>query len=77
MLEISDLRRGEIVLCSENKEADQLSSYCEADLHLCFSIGKISHDVAQIILPLYILPNMYLRKQLLLILHACLTMHQP
>ena len=22
--------------CSENKGADQLRSYCEADLHLCF-----------------------------------------
>ena len=22
--------------CSENKDADQLRSYCEADLHLCF-----------------------------------------
>ena len=26
--------------CSENKGADQLHSYCEADLHLCFRIGK-------------------------------------
>ena len=24
--------------CSENKGADQLRSYCKADLHLCFSI---------------------------------------
>ena len=22
--------------CSENKDADQLHSYCQADLHLCF-----------------------------------------
>ena len=26
--------------CSENKGADQLRSYCEADLRLCFLIGK-------------------------------------
>ena len=26
--------------CSENKGADQLRSYCEADLRLCFRIGK-------------------------------------
>ena len=25
--------------CSENKGADQLRSYCEADLRLCFRIG--------------------------------------
>ena len=35
---------------SENKGADQLRSYCEADLRLCFRIGKIrfSHDAAHI-----------------------------
>ena len=35
--------------CSENKGADQLRSYCEADLLLCFRIGKkpVSHDAAQ------------------------------
>ena len=27
-------------LCSENKGADQLRSYCEADLRLCFPKGK-------------------------------------
>ena len=27
--------------CSENKGADQLCSYCEADLRLCFRISKI------------------------------------
>ena len=27
-------------LCSENKGADQLRSYCEADLRLSFRIGK-------------------------------------
>ena len=34
--------------CSENKGADQLRSYCEADQRLCFRIGKnpFSHDVA-------------------------------
>ena len=26
--------------CSENKDADQLRSYCEADLRLCFHISK-------------------------------------
>ena len=26
--------------CSENKGADQLRSYCEADLRLCFRIGN-------------------------------------
>ena len=26
--------------CCENKGADQLRSYCEADLRLCFRIGK-------------------------------------
>ena len=27
--------------CSENKDADQLRSYCEADLHLCFRLGRL------------------------------------
>ena len=33
-------------LCSENKGADQLRSYCAADLRLCFRICKkrFSHD---------------------------------
>ena len=39
-LAISDLRRRGIVLCSESKGADQLCSYCTADLRLCFRIGK-------------------------------------
>ena len=43
-LKFSDLRRREIVHsvypCSENKGADQLCSYCEAALRLCFHIGK-------------------------------------
>ena len=36
---------------SENKGADQLRSYCEADLHLCFRIdhNRFSHDMAQVI----------------------------
>ena len=44
MLEILDLGRRGIVLyvtCSKNKGANQLLSYCEADLRLCFRIGKI------------------------------------
>ena len=27
--------------CSENKGVDQLRSYCEADLHLCFSLCRL------------------------------------
>ena len=27
--------------CSENKGADQLRSYCEADLRLCFRLCKL------------------------------------
>ena len=27
--------------CSKNKSADQLRSYCDADLHLCFHICKM------------------------------------
>ena len=41
-------------LCSKNKGADQLRSNCEADLHVCFHIGKNpvfsrygSYDVTQ------------------------------
>ena len=36
---------------SENKGAGQLRSYCEADLRLCFRLGKIgfSHDMAHFI----------------------------
>ena len=38
--------------CSENKGADQLRGYREADLRLCFRICKsrFSHDATQIIL---------------------------
>ena len=39
-LEIPDLGSGGIVLCSENKDADQLRGYREADLRLCFRIRK-------------------------------------
>ena len=28
-------------LCSENKGADQLRSYCEADLRLCFRLCRL------------------------------------
>ena len=38
--------------CSENKGADQLHGYCEADLRLCFRICKksrFSHNEAHII----------------------------
>ena len=41
MLEISDLRRRRIVLSEQQKKGtDQLRSYSEADLRLCFCIGK-------------------------------------
>ena len=38
-------------LCSENKGADQLRSYCEADLRLCFRLCRcwFSHAAAQMI----------------------------
>ena len=35
-----------LYLSSENKDADQLCSYCTADLRLCFRMSK-KHDVAQ------------------------------
>ena len=37
--------------CSENKGADQLCSFCTADLRLCFRVGKIRvcHNVAHIL----------------------------
>ena len=37
-------------LCSEKIGADQLRSYCSADLHLCFRIciRPVSLDMAQI-----------------------------
>ena len=41
--------------CSENKGADQLRGYREADLRLCFRIYKVlfSHDAAQLIHTIY------------------------
>ena len=39
-LQIFDYDRRGTILCSENKEADQLRSYCAADLRLCFLICK-------------------------------------
>ena len=40
--------------CSENKGADQLRGYREADLRLCFRICKkpVSHDEAHLIMVL-------------------------
>ena len=37
-------------LCNENKDADQLRGYREADLRLCFAYAKcwFSHDAARI-----------------------------
>ena len=42
------IEEGLYYLCSENKEADQLHSYCAADLHLFFRICKklVSYYVA-------------------------------
>ena len=36
-------------MSSENKGADQLRGYCEADLHLCFHLADcwFSHGAAQ------------------------------
>ena len=34
------IEEGLYYLCSENKEADQLRSYCAADLHLCFAFAN-------------------------------------
>ena len=39
-LQILDYDRRETILCSKNKEADQLHSYCTADLRLCFCVCK-------------------------------------
>ena len=51
MLEVSDLgSRGIVLSCSENKDADQLRGYPEADMRLCFRIyakSRFSHDAAQ------------------------------
>ena len=37
----SNRREGLYYLCSENKDADPLYSYCTADLCICFCKGKI------------------------------------
>ena len=39
--------------CSENKGADQLRSYCEADLRLRFRICRmlVSYDASQFFMP--------------------------
>ena len=58
-----------IYLCSENKGADQLRSYSEADLRLCFRICKkkrFSHNAAHILAVAG--PN----KQ-----HSCRVSHLP
>ena len=46
---------GSYYLCSENKGADQLHGYREADLRLCFRSAKcwFSHDAAQITVLLF------------------------
>ena len=36
--------------CGQNKGADQLHSYCEADVHLCFRLCRLVVCVAQIVL---------------------------
>ena len=45
--------------CSENKDADQLCSYCRADVRLCYRIGKLrfSHYAAHYYRLLFILCN--------------------
>ena len=49
-VQLQKMARGLHYLCSENKGADQLCDYREADLHLCFRYAKcwISHDAAQL-----------------------------
>ena len=42
-------RMGLYYLCSENKGADQLRGYREADLRLCFRICWFSHDAAHLL----------------------------
>ena len=59
-LEISDLsRRGIVQLyypSNENNGADQLRSYCEADLRLCFRHADcwFSHEAAQTLVNNYV-----------------------
>ena len=49
---LDKIEEGLCYLCSGNKEADQLCSYCTADLHLCFRVCKkwFSYDMAPIII---------------------------
>ena len=51
--------------CSENKGADELRSYCEADLRLFFRISKFwsSHDVTTNEPPHGKTNNLHMRKQ--------------
>ena len=50
ILEISNLNgRGINYLCSEHKEADQLSSYRAVDLRLCFAHPKIGYLMMRLI----------------------------
>ena len=42
--------RGMYYLCNENKGADQIRCYREADLRLCFCICLFSHDAAHLIM---------------------------
>ena len=43
------IEEGLYYLCSENKEADQLRSYCAADLHHCFHICKTGFLMTRLI----------------------------
>ena len=48
-LEISDLGSRWHVLCSKNKDTDQLLGHCISDLRLCFSHiqkSRFTHDAA-------------------------------
>ena len=46
-----EVEKGLWYLSSKNKGGDQLCSFCTADLHLCFIIGKmwLSHDAANVL----------------------------
>ena len=56
--------------CSENKGADQLRGYREADLRLCFRLGKnpvFSRCGSIVILMMFAIKNTFLAKFLLAI----------
>ena len=58
------IEEGLYYLCSENKEADQLLSYCAADLHLCFRICKklvLDYGLKKVLLPT---PREFCRRSL-------------